>query len=172
MKREEYTNQHGAKVPTETTAVIHLVKESRKRVRVILRQWGKTDRELERLEKEYLRIVDEINALRGLRAMNIDGLPHGNKITHPTEDSALAVMTMLDRRQERLAEIIRQIADDKKFLARIECAMVVAKNADLLRRNYHDCVRPMEKLADEFHVSLRTAWNMENEGVDSIARIL
>ena len=30
----------------------------------------------------------------------------------------------------------------------------------------------LEKLAEEFHVSVRTAWNMENEGVDSIADIL
>lgn len=172
MRREEYTNQHGAKVPTETTAVIKIEKESRKRVRAILRQWGKTDRELERLEQEYLRIVDEINALRGLQAMSMDGMPHGNKITHPTEDSALAVMAMMDRRQERLAEIIRKIAEDKKFLARIECVMVVAKNANFLRRNYHDCVRPMAKLAEEFHVSEPTAWRMENEGIDSIANII
>lgn len=44
LKREEYTNQHGAKVPTETTALMHIVKEKRKRVRNILRQWGRTDR--------------------------------------------------------------------------------------------------------------------------------
>ena len=50
--------------------------------------------------------------------------------------------------------------------------MVVAKNADFLRRNYHDCVRPMSKLAEEFNVSEATAWRMENEGVDSIADIL
>lgn len=172
LKREEYTNQHGAKVPTETTALMHIVKEKRKRVRNILRQWGRTDRENERLELEYVNIVQEVSALRGLKAMSMDGQPHGNQVTHPTEDTALAVMAMMDRREDRLAEIIKRIAENKKLLARIECAMVVAKNADLLRRNYHDCVRPMSKLAEEFHVSEPTAWRMENEGIDSIVDIL
>lgn len=172
LNREEYTNQHGAKVPTETTAIQRITKEERKRVRNILRQWGRTDRETERLEAEYMSIVSEIDALRGLKALTIDGLPHGNQVTHPTEDTALAVMGMMDRRQERLAEIIKRIGENKKLLARIEYAMVVAKNADFLRRNYHDCVRPMSKLAEEFHVSEPTAWRMENEGIDSIADII
>lgn len=170
MRREEYTNQHGAKVPTETTALMHIVK--RKRVRAILRTWGKTDRETERLEAEYMAIVGEVEALRGLKAMTMDGMPHGNKVTHPTEETAIAVMGMMDRRQDRLAEIIKRIGENKKLLARIEYAMVVAKNADLLRRNYHDCVRPMSKLAEEFNVSEATAWRMENEGIDSIADII
>lgn len=172
LKREEYTNQHGAKVPTETTALMHIVKEKRKRIRSILRTWGKTDRETERLEAEYMSIVSEVEALRGLKAVTMDGMPHGNKVTHPTEETAFAVMGMMERRQDRLAEIIKKIGENKKLLARIECAMVVAKNADLLRRNYHDCVRPMSKLAEEFHVSEPTAWRMENEGIDSIADIL
>lgn len=172
LNREEYTNQHGAKVPTETTAIMRITKEERKRVRNILRQWGRTDRENERLEAEYVLIVREIEALRGLQAVNMDGMPHGNKVTHPTEETALAVMQMMERRQDRLAEIIKRIGENKKLLARIEYAMVVAKNADFLRRNYHDCVRPMSKLAEEFNVSEATAWRMEKEGVDSISDIL
>lgn len=165
-------NQHGCKVPTETKALNEIEKSSRKRVRDILRQWGKTDRELQRLEAEYVRIIEEVNALRGLHAINMDGMPHGNKVTHPTEETAIAVMQMLERRQDRLADIISRISDCKRFLARIEYAMVVAKNSEFLRRNYHDCVRPMAKLADEFHVSEPTAWRMENDGIDSIANIL
>lgn len=165
-------NQHGYKVPTETRALNTIEKEERKRVRNILRKWGKTDRELQNLEAEYMTLIEEVEALRGLKAITMDGLPHGNKVTHPTEETAIAVMAMMERRQDRLADIIKRIGEAKQFLARIECAMVVAKNADFLRRNYHDCVRPMEKLADEYHVSVRTAWNMENEGVDSIADIL
>lgn len=165
-------NRHGYKVPTETRALNTIEKEERKRVRNILRKWGKTDRELQNLEAEYMTLIEEVEALRGLKAITMDGLPHGNKVTHPTEETAIAVMAMMERRQDRLADIIKRIGEAKQFLARIECAMVVAKNADFLRRNYHDCVRPMEKLADEYHVSVRTAWNMENEGVDSIADIL
>lgn len=168
----ENENQHGCKVPTETRALNTIEKEERKRVRNILRKWGKTDRELQNLEAEYMTLIEEVEALRGLKAITMDGLPHGNKVTHPTEETAIAVMAMMDRRQDRLADIIKRIGEAKQFLAKIECAMVVAKNADFLRRNYHDCVRPMEKLADEYHVSLKTAWRIENEGIDSIAHIL
>lgn len=170
--REDFTNQHGVQVPTETEAVKQCDKDRRRRVRGVLRQWGKTDREVERLEREYMDLVGEVEALRGLKALTMDGMPHGNMVTHPTEDTAIAIMDMMERRQDRLADIIKRIGEGKRLLARIEYAMKLARNADLLRRNYHDCVRPMEKLAEEFHVSVRTAWNMENEGVDSIADIL
>lgn len=168
----ENEDQHGCKVPTETRALNTIEKEERKRVRNILRKWGKTDRELQNLEAEYMTLIEEVEALRGLKAITMDGLPHGNKVTHPTEETAIAVMAMMERRQDRLADIIKRIGEAKQFLARIECAMVVAKNADFLRRNYHDCVRPMEKLADEFHVSRTQAWRMENDGIDSISNIL
>ena len=170
--RRELTNQHGAFVPTETEAVKVCDADRRKRIRVILRAWGKTDRENERLEAEYADIVREVEALRGLQALNIDGMPHGNKVTHPTEETALAVIDMLERRKGRLDAIRKRIEDNKRFLARIDYAMQIAKNAEFLRRNYHDCVRPMSKLAAEFHISEASAWRMENEGIDSIANIL
>lgn len=165
-------NQHGYKVPTETRALNTIEKEERKRVRNILRNWGKADRENERLKAEYDVIIEEIDALYGIRALASDGLPKGNKVTHPTEDTAIAVMNMIDRRKSRLDEIKNRIAENKKLVARIEYAMTFAKNAAFLRRNYYDCVRPMEKLAEEFRVSVRVAWRMENDGIDSISHLL
>ena len=165
-------NQHGYKVPTETRALNTIEKEERKRVRNILRNWGKADRENELLKAEYDVIIEEIDALYGIRALASDGLPKGNKVTHPTEDTAIAVMNMIDRRKSRLDEIKNRIAENKKLVARIEYAMTFAKNAAFLRRNYYDCVRPMEKLAEEFRVSVRVAWRMENDGIDSISHLL
>lgn len=170
--RREITNQHGIICPTENEAIKAVTKDERKRVRNILRNWGKADRENERLKAEYDVIIEEIGALYGIRALASDGLPKGNKVTHPTEDTAIAVMNMIDRRKSRLDEIKNRIAENKKLVARIEYAMTLAKNAAFLRRNYHDCVRPMEKLAEEFHISVRQAWLLENEGVDSIAHLL
>ena len=141
-------------------------------VRAILKTWRKAEKELKSLDKEYRTIVDEIDALRGLQAVKMDGMPHGNQVTHPTEDSAVAILDMLQAKRSRLGEIFRKIEADERLLDRIKFAMVLAKNADLLKRYYHDGVRPMEKVAEEFHVSKRTAWYMETEGIDSIADLI
>ena len=141
-------------------------------VRAILKMWRRTEKELKSLDREYRTIVDEIDALRGLQAVKMDGMPHGNQVTHPTEDSAVAILDMLNAKRSRLGEIFRKIEADERLLDRIKFAMVLAKNAELLKRYYHDGVRPMEKVAEEFHVAKRTAWRMETEGIDSIADLI
>ena len=141
-------------------------------VRAILKTWRKAEKELKALDNEYRQIVDGIDALRGLQAVKMDGMPHGNAVSHPTEDSAVAIIDMLTAKRGRLQEIFRTIQADERLLERITFAMVLAKNADLLRRYYHDGVRPMEKVAEEFHVSKRTAWRMETEGIDSITDLI
>ena len=144
----------------------------RNAVRAILKTWRKAERELKALEKEYRQIVDEIDALRGLQAVRADGLPHGTDVSHPTEDSAVAILDMLGAKRSRLQEIFRKMEADERLLDRIRFSMELAKNADLLRRYYHDGIRPMQKVADEFHVAKRTAWRMETEGVDSIVDLI
>ena len=144
----------------------------RNAVRAILKTWRKAERELKALDSEYRQIVDEIDALRGLQAVRADGLPHGTDVSHPTEDSAVAILDMLDTKRTRLAEIFRRMEADERLLDRIKFAMVLAKNADLLRRYYHDGIRPMQKVADEFHVGKATAWRMETAGIDSIIDLI
>ena len=187
MDRRDRTNQHGAFVPTEAEAIRNIEHPPRKKertqtcsqdqqrrdaVRAILKLWGKAERETKTLDAEYRRIVDEIDALRGLQSMNMDGLPHGNKVTHPTEDSAIAIMDMLSRKRDRLNYIFKRIEEDERILAKIEYAMVLPKYPELLRRYYHDGIRPMQKVADEFHVSKRSAWYMETESIDMIAEVI
>lgn len=184
MKRRNYTNQHGAFVPTETEAIgnmDHHVKghgsswseasDRRDAVRAILKLWGKADRENEHLYQEQSKLAKDIDALRGLQSVNMDGLPHGNKVTHPTEDAALAVMDMLRKKRDRINYVAKRISENERLLAKIDYAMILARNADLLRRYYHDAIRPMQKVAEEFHVDKRTAWRMESAGIDSIMRL-
>lgn len=181
--RRDYTNQFGAFTPVETEAIMsldrkepkHLQKWSedsdrRDAVRAILRLWGKAERENKTLYREQKKLADDIDALRGLHAVNMDGLPHGNRVTHPTEDSALAVIEMLRKKRERMQTVMKRISENEKILQKIEYAMILARNADLLRRYYHDGVRPMQKVADELHISKQTAWRMESAGIDSIIR--
>lgn len=183
--RRDYTNQHGAFTPVETEVIAELDRKEKRHgstwseqndrrdaVRAILRLWRNAERENERLYAEQKQLAQDIDALRGLQAVNMDGLPHGNKITHPTEDSALAVLDMLKRKRDRLNHIMKRITENEKLLQKIEYAMILARNDELLRRYYHDGIRPMEKVADELHVSKKTAWRMENAGIDSIMRYM
>ena len=183
--RRDYTNQFGAYTPVETEAILNVDRKEprhsqkwsedadrRDAVRAILRLWGKAERENKTLYREQKKIADDIDALRGLQAVSMDGLPHGNKVTHPTEDSALAVIDMLKRKRERLNHIMKRISENEKILQKIEYAMILARNGDLLRLYYHDGIRPMQKVADELHISKKTAWRMENAGIDSIMRYM
>ena len=141
-------------------------------VRAILRLWGKAERENKALDREIKTLVDEIDALRGLHAMRNDGMPHGTEVSHPTEDSAVAILDMMAAKRARLSEVFRRMEANERLIDRITFAMVLAKNAELLRRYYHDGVRPMEKVADEFHVSTRAALYMERDGIDSITDLI
>ena len=140
--------------------------------RAVLRQWRKAERELEALDKEYRQIIREIDTLRELSLKPPDGLPHGSGVSNPTEEKAIRILEKLKARRKRLDEIFYRIEADERLLDRINLAMSLAKNADLLRRYYHDGVRPMQAVADEFFVSKRKAWYMENEGVESIEDLL
>lgn len=140
--------------------------------RAILRQWRKAEKELAALGKEYRQIVDEIDALRELSARTDDGMPHGSGTSNPTEEKAVRILDLLKARRKRLDEIFYRIEADERLIERIEFAMVLAKNPEILRRYYHDGVRPMQKVADEFHLSKRTAWRMETEGIRSIMDFL
>ena len=140
--------------------------------RAVLRQWRRAEKELEELDKEYRQIVREIDALRGLSLKPPDGLPHGSGVSNPTEEKAIRILDQLKGKRKRLDEIFYRIEADERLLERINFAMVLAKNADLLRRYYHDGIRPMQAVADEFFVSKRKAWYMENEGIESIEDLL
>lgn len=186
--RRNYTNQHGAFVPTETQAIYNMEhpapkkkertqtwsedEDRRNKVRAILKQWRKTENDLKSLDAEYRTIVEEVDALRGLQAVNMDGLPHGNKITHPTEDSAIAILELLGRKRDRLGLILKRIEEGERMITVIQYAMVLATNADLLRRYYYDGIRPMQKVADEYHVCKAQAWKMEAAGIDSITYLI
>lgn len=140
--------------------------------RIILKKWRSTEKELVYLRKEHKRLIDEIDALRELSVRAPDGMPHGSGISNPTEERAIRILDQMKARRKRLDEIYFRIEADERLLDRINFAMVLAKNSDLLRRYYHDGVRPMQKVADEFYVSLRKAWYMEQEGIDSISDLL
>jgi hypothetical protein len=139
--------------------------------RIILRKWRSAEKELIALRKEHKQIVDEIDALRELSVKAPDGMPHGTGISNPTEERAIRIVDQMKARRKRLDEIFYRIEADERLLDRINFAMVLAKNSELLRRYYHDRV-PMQKVASEFFVSVRKAWYMEREGIDSIKDLL
>lgn len=143
-----------------------------KECRRYLRKWKQTETSLNRLKTEK-RVIDEtIQALYELTLIPADGQPHGNQVTHPTEDKALRIIELMHENEHRTEDIDRRIEKAERYLKRVELVMTVAKHADLLKRYYHDGVRPMEKVAEEFHVAKRTAWRMETEGIDSIADLI
>lgn len=143
-----------------------------KECRRYLRKWRQTETSLNRLKTEKRVIEETIQALYELTLIPADGQPHGNAVTHPTEDKALRIIELMHENEHRTEDIDRRIEKAERYLKRVELVMTVAKHADLLKRYYHDGVRPMQKLADEMHISLPTAQRYETDGIRSICDLL
>lgn len=142
-----------------------------KECRRYLRKWRQTETSLNRLRTEKRVIEETIQALYELTLIPSDGQPHGNQVTHPTEDKALRIIELMHENENRTEDIDRRICKAEMYLKKVECVMTVAKHSDLLKRYYHDCLR-MEKLADEMHIARRTAWRYETDGIRSICDLL
>jgi hypothetical protein len=143
-----------------------------KECRRYLRKWKQTETALNRLKTEKRVIEETIQALYELTLIPADGQPHGNQVTHPTEDKALRIIELMHENENRTEDIDRRIEKAERYLKRVELVMTVAKHADLLKRYYHDGVRPMQNLADEMHIGKATAWRYETEGMRSICDLL
>lgn len=143
-----------------------------KECRRYLRKWKQTETSLNRLKTEKRVIEETIQALYELTLIPSDGQPHGNQVTHPTEDKALRIIELMHENEHRTEDIDRRIEKAERYLKRVELVMTVAENAKLLRRYYHDGVRPMQKLAEEFYMGKTKAWEMELKGIRSICDLL
>lgn len=143
-----------------------------KECRRYLRKWKQTETSLNRLKTEKRVIEETIQALYELTLIPADGQPHGNQVTHPTEDKALRIIELMHENEHRTEDIDRRIEKAERYLKRVELVMTVAKHADLLKRYYHDGVRPMQTLADEMHIGKATAWRYETDGIRSICDLL
>ena len=143
-----------------------------KECRRYLRKWRQTETSLNRLKTEKRVIEETIQALYELTLIPSDGQPHGNQVTHPTEDKALRIIELMHENERRTEDIDRRIEKAERYIKRVELVMTVAKHADLLKRYYHDGVRPMQKLADEMHIGKATAWRYETDGIRSICDLL
>lgn len=143
-----------------------------KECRRYLRKWRQTETSLNRLKTEKRVIEETIQALYELTLIPSDGQPHGNAVTHPTEDKALRIIELMHENEHRTEDIDRRIEKAERYLKRVELVMTVAKHGDLLKRYYHDGVRPMWKVAEEMHITVRTAQRYENDGIRSINDLL
>jgi AraC-like DNA-binding protein len=142
-----------------------------KECRRYLRKWRQTETSLNRLKTEKRVIEETIQALYELTLIPSDGQPHGNAVTHPTEDKALRIIELMKENEHRTEDIDRRIEKAERYLKRVELVMTVAKHADLLKRYYHDGLI-MQKVADEMHISIGTAKRNEADGIRSICDLL
>lgn len=138
-----------------------------KECRRYLRKWKSTEALLERLRAEKAVLEGDIMDKYELDIIAPDGQPHGNAVTHPTEDKALNIMELVEEFKRRSEDYDRRIARCETILMWVDFAMAIAKHADLLRRLYYDKV-PMRAIADEMHVGEATAWRYEADGIRSI----
>lgn len=143
-----------------------------KECRRYLRKWKQTETSLNRLKTEKRVIEETIQALYELTLIPSDGQPHGNQVTHPTEDKALRIIELMHENEHRTEDIDRRIEKAERYLKRVELVMTVAKHADILKRYYHDGVRPWAKLADAIHLCERQVRRYEEDGIRSICDLL
>lgn len=136
-----------------------------------LRRWRSTENTLKRLKEEKRTGDEAIEALRELSVTPPDGMPHGNKVTHPTEDTAMRILSLMQARQAYVDNLNERIAKAEVYLKRVELVMKVAEHSELLRLYYHD-KKPMYRVAEELHYGKTRAWELEREAIQSICCLL
>lgn len=142
------------------------VKEARR----YLRKWKSAETALKRLQSEKARLEESLRTRYELDVPAPDGQPHGNRITHPTEDKALNIVELADEYRERLTECEQKIKRNVELLRWVDYALALADHEDILRAYYYD-KKPMPVIATEMHISTATAWRYERIGVASICAI-
>ena len=117
-----------------------------KECRRYLRKWRQTETSLNRLKTEKRVIEETIQALYELTLIPADGQPHGNQVTHPTEDKALRIIELMHENEHRTEDIDRRICKAEMYLKKVELVMTVAKNSGLLAINNGTTVNALCKL--------------------------
>ena len=84
-----------------------------KECRRYIRKWRQTETSLNRLKTEKRVIEETIQALYELTIIPSDGQPHGNQVTHPTEDKALRIIELMHENEHRTEDIDGESAKPK-----------------------------------------------------------
>lgn len=129
-----------------------------------LNQYREADRRARRLESEYLKEREMIDAVRS--TADIDGLPHGNGIKKPVEDRAvrladkaaewkIAQLDALHIRQEIFGTIIGIGGDE----------------ADVLIERYIE-LKTWSGVCSSVHWSWSKVRDIHRSGLDKVSRII
>ena len=95
-----------------------------------MESYGKALEEKRRIEEDIIRIEAEI----GMPGINYDGMPRGNNISKPTEQSALRFSSQIKRLRKSKDEAVKTMLEVEETVAKLNNAM----ERKVLRARYID----------------------------------
>ena len=142
---------------------------TRREMRSVLRKWGRAQKRLEGLREQIRAIYDEIDAVEGMHAPNMDGMPRGG-VGKPTEARAIRALTLRERYEDRLARLRHEEEEIAIMDSRIEGAIILR-----LTRRQQQVIREIyqhgwthEEVAHRLGIATRVMQRIEATAIEKL----
>ena len=97
--------------------------KDRQNIRRLLWRWGDVAKFCANQHRELSQYNDLIASATGIKAINIDGMPHGSMVGRPTECAVERVLRLKEMYEERIAWAVEAIDKELRFEAAVNDAM-------------------------------------------------
>ncbi|MBQ5588424.1 MAG: sigma-70 family RNA polymerase sigma factor [Selenomonadales bacterium] len=147
------------------------MENDRQSIRRLLWRWGAVTVFCAEQHREIEQYKDLINSTAGLRAINMDGMPHGNVVSRPTEQAAERIERLKQMYEERVEWATEAIDKELRFEAALNDAMTCLNPTeraviDLKYKRKYSLLRT----ARELHCAEPTVKYREKKAIDKLSK--
>lgn len=145
--------------------------KDRQNIRRLLWRWGDVVKFCANQHRELSQYNDLISSATGLKAIKMDGMPHGSVVGRPTECSAERVLRLKEMYEERISWAVEAIDKELRFEAAINDAMACLNQSeraviDMRYKRKYSFVR----IARELKYAEATIKAKEKKAVEKLAK--